>query len=914
MLCTNCHERPVTFRYRTTVNGRTQEFTLCSQCAQGFRARRGFDTGLSSQVTGETGIGETFGRALHPLLHSQRGHTNLAELLSDSARDHLTNAAVVAADFGSETVKPEHLLASLITDRSLAPVFERLLGTDVESLDDRLAQVIERGASLPEPEEVHLSPRLKRAVQLAHEFALRQGNRQIGPPQLILGLLAEGESLASQVLGEAGRGTPTQMAARLDENTQSTPTNQLTSKAKPRGTYLEKHTQDLTALARQGKLDPVIGREEEIERVIRILSRRTKNNPVLIGEPGVGKTAIADGLAQRIASGNVPDTLKGKSVLSLDLGGMVAGSKYRGEFEERLGGLIKEIKHHKGDVLLFIDELHTILGAGGAGEGDLDAANMLKPALSRGELHCIGATTLEEYRKRIEKDSALERRFQPVIVSEPTVEQTIEILRGLKDLYEGHHGVQLLDESLTAAAELTDKYVNDRFLPDKAIDVIDEACAMKHLATRQPPPEVRDLEKELLRMTASKEQRVRDEEYSQALETNERIKSIEQQLATIMKDWRSKQGKDEPTVELVDVARVVSEWTGIPAATLAVEERRHLLVMEEHLHRRVIGQDEAIQAVSESVRRARTGMKDSKRPIGSFIFLGPTGVGKTELAKALAEYLFSDEEALIRFDMSEFQEKHTVSRLLGAPPGYVGYEEAGQLTKALRRKPYSVVLFDEIEKAHPDVFNILLQMMDDGRLTDSQGRTVDCKNCVIIMTSNVGANRIFELEKSDGAWSDIKEAALTALKLQFRPEFINRVDDIVVFHPLTPQQLLEIVDLMLEGTRRKLTAQKLHVEFTEGAKAAIAEAGFDPTYGARPLRRVIQKDVETPISRLLLEKELVPGELLRIDAADGKFTFFLAGKKEEAPMVTIEPLKEGSGETVGKRKADERKDEKDKRP
>jgi ATP-dependent Clp protease ATP-binding subunit ClpC len=586
-------------------------------------------------------------------------------------------------------------------------------------------------------------------------------------------------------------------------------------------------------------------------------------------------------LAQRIVAGDVPEMLKNKSVLALDLGGMVAGTKYRGEFEERLKGMMDEIKAQAGQIVLFIDELHTILGAGAA-EGAMDASNMLKPALSSGELHALGATTLDEYRKHIEKDAALERRFQPVMVEEPTVDQTIEILKGLRDLYEAHHSVQIADDALTAAAELGDKYVTDRFLPDKAIDLLDEASAMKHLGSRREPKRLGELEAEVERLEHQKDDAVRGERFDEARTLKEKQDQAQADLAALRKEWRSEAGKAEPCVTVEDIARVVSEWTGIPADKLVSEERKRLLAMEEHLHQRVIGQDEAIQAVSEAVRRARTGMKDPKRPIGSFIFLGPTGVGKTELAKALAEYLFSDEEAMIRFDMSEFQERHTVSRLVGAPPGYVGYEEAGQLTEAIRRKPYSVILFDEIEKAHPDVFNLLLQMMDDGRLTDAKGRTVDCKNTVIVMTSNVGAHRIFDLEAQGADWETIKEEALAALKAQFRPEFINRLDEIVVFHPLDRAQLLQIVDLMLDATKRKVHAQGLTLELSDAAKEAIAERGFDPTYGARPLRRVIQREIETPISRLLLEEEFQPGDVIRVDFADGRFTLFREERPAEA--------------------------------
>jgi len=557
---------------------------------------------------------------------------------------------------------------------------------------------------------------------------------------------------------------------------------------------------------------------------------------------------------------------------------MVAGSKYRGEFEERLKGLTDAIAAAEGRIVLFIDELHTLLGAGGA-EGAMDAANMLKPMLARGELQCIGATTRDEYRKHVEKDAALERRFQPVVVEEPTPEHAIEILRGLADLYEAHHGVKIADEALVGAVELTDRYVADRFLPDKAIDALDEACAMKHLASRRAPQGLGQLEAERKRLGADKDEAVRAEDFARAEALKRALTELEDRIKAQRQGWRKEAGAAEPEVGLEDVARVVAEWTGIPEGKLVAEERARLLEMEAHLARRVIGQEQAVEAVSAAVRRARTGMKDANRPIGSFIFLGPTGVGKTELAKALAEYLFNDEDAVLRFDMSEYQEKHTVSRLVGAPPGYVGYEEAGQLTEAIRRKPYSVVLFDEIEKAHPDVFNVLLQLLDDGRLTDSKGKTVDGKNCVVIMTSNVGAKRIFELEEQGRPWESIEAAALEALKAEFRPEFLNRVDEVVVFHPLAKPEIAQIVELMLARTARKLRAQQLTLTLTDAARDAIAERGFDPTYGARPLKRAIARELETPIARLLLEQEFRPGEAIRVDVVDGKFVFV----REERP-------------------------------
>jgi len=876
MLCENCGERPASYHLTQTINGKREEVNLCAHCARHFQADQ--HAGWEGLGLGEMGLDNLIESVFGPRVRSwSRG--NLLDRLSSDSKRMLEAAAEHAADAGDAQISTERLLLAMLTDRIEGPTLAAELEVDAEAIAKRLEASLPQ-AQGPRPERVTLSPRLKKALQLAHDAALLQGLSYIGPEHLLSGIIREGEGLASQILQETLRRVPPPVRKQLQQNPTWGTMMEGGSKAQ-KGQNLQKFTRDLTELARAGKLDPVIGRDDEIERVIRILSRRTKNNPVLIGEPGVGKTAIAEGLAQRIVAGDVPEMLKDKAVLALDLAGMVAGTKYRGEFEERLKGLMDEIKAQAGGIVLFIDELHTILGAGAA-EGAMDAANMLKPALARGELQALGATTLDEYRKHIEKDAALERRFQPVMVSEPTVEQTIQILKGLRDLYEAHHSVTISDEALTAAAELSDKYVADRFLPDKAIDVLDEAAAMKHLGSRREPKRLGELEAEVERLEHQKDDAVRNERFDDARTLKQKQENAQQDLDALRKEWRSEAGKAEPCVEVEDIARVVSEWTGVPADKMVAEERKRLLAMEEHLHQRVIGQDEAIEAVSEAVRRARTGMKDPNRPIGSFLFLGPTGVGKTELAKALAEYLFSDEDAMIRFDMSEFQERHTVSRLVGAPPGYVGYEEAGQLTEALRRKPYSVVLFDEIEKAHPDVFNILLQMMDDGRITDAKGRTVDCKNTVIVMTSNVGAHRIFDLEEQGASWDAIKDEAMTALKAQFRPEFINRLDEIVVFHPLNREQILQIVDLMLESTKRKVHAQGLTLELTEAAKTALAERGFDPTYGARPLRRAIQRDLETPISRLLLEEEFQPGDVIRADYADGRFTLFREERPAEA--------------------------------
>jgi ATP-dependent Clp protease ATP-binding subunit ClpC len=695
---------------------------------------------------------------------------------------------------------------------------------------------------------------------------------------LLLGLLLEGESYASQLLAGA-RLDPEDLQGKLTAmpygnvgETSTLPPN------------LTRYARDLTAFAANGKLDPIIGRDKEIQRVIRILSRKTKNNPVLIGEPGVGKTAIAEGLALRINAGEVPDLLRDRRVLALDLGGMIAGSKYRGEFEERLKGLVDEIRALQGNIILFIDELHTVIGAGAA-EGAMDAASMLKPALSRGEMQCVGATTLDEYRKHIEKDAALERRFQPVLVAEPTPEQAVEILRGVRDSYEAHHRVKIADEAIVAAVDLADQYINDRFLPDKAIDLLDEAAAMERLESRSGSDALKNLEARLGQLEQEKQAAVTGEKYEDAARLKEQTTQLKDQIEKLKREYETARGTTEPIVTAESIATIVSEWTGIPASKLASEEKERLLQMEATIQQRVIGQHEAIRAVSEAVRRARAGLKDPDRPIGSFIFLGPTGVGKTETARALADYLFNDEQAMIRFDMSEYMEKHTVSRLIGAPPGYVGYEEAGQLSEAVRRRPYSVVLFDEIEKAHPDIFNILLQILDDGRLTDAKGHTVDFKNTVVIMTSNVGASEMFKGatlgfrgtspdEVAGPGWERIKETVRASMKETFRPEFLNRIDELVIFQPLGQEQVLAIADLMLEATRRKLHGQAITLDLTPAAKAHLAEVGYDPTFGARPLRRAIARQIETPLSQLILKGEFGEGDSIKVDVADGHFTFF----------------------------------------
>ena len=736
-------------------------------------------------------------------------------------------------------------------------------------------------------------------MELSGDEARRMGVNYIGTEHILLGLLREGEGVAARLLNSMGLttdkvrlqvlgllggtgggfsgifgGFPFGGLSPAHDPGAAFPQGGAPGGGNPNSQTptLDEYGRDLTKVAAEDKLDPVIGREKEIERVIQILSRRTKNNPVLIGEPGVGKTAIVEGLAQRIQEGKVPEVLEGKRVITLDMASVVAGSKYRGEFEERFRKITNEIRE-SGNVILFIDELHTVIGAGAA-EGAIDAANILKPALARGELQCVGATTLNEYRKYIEKDAALERRFQPITVGEPTVEETVEILKGLRDRYEAHHKVEITDASIEAAARLSDRYISDRFLPDKAIDLVDEAASRVRLSSTTAPSNLKTLEKELEKIQHEKQAAVTEQDFEKAAQLRDEERKVKEELQSMKEEWDKEKGVAKTTVTEEDIAEVVSSWTGVPVSRLAQEESERLLKLEEILHERVIGQDDAVVAVSKAVRRARAGLKDPKRPIGSFIFLGPTGVGKTELARALAEALFGDEEAMIRLDMSEYMERHTVSKLIGAPPGYVGYEEAGQLTEKVRRRPYSVVLFDEVEKAHPEVFNILLQVLEDGRLTDAQGRTVDFRNTVLIMTSNVGASTLrgkrlgFGGGSEQDVYKEMKENIMSELKRTFRPEFLNRIDDTIVFHALSKENLRRIVDLMLQEVNDRLKDHDLRVEVSEEAKDVLAEEGFSEEYGARPLRRAILSAIEDAISEGLLEGKFKAGDTIEAYAED----------------------------------------------
>jgi ATP-dependent Clp protease ATP-binding subunit ClpB len=856
---------------------------------------------------------------------------------TEKAQEAILASPQLASQHNHAQVEPEHLLVTLAEQpEGVVPSVLRKLNADPVAMAKALRDHLGKQPKAYGGAEPHLSPRLRVVIDAAQAEARTMQDEYVSTEHLLLGIVSEaGKSPANEILKPRGvtRDTVLEALTTIRGNQRVTDQN-------PEGKYeaLERYGRDLTELARRGKLDPVIGRDEEVRRVIQVLSRRTKNNPVLIGEPGVGKTAIVEGLAQRIVRGDVPEGLKNKKIVGLDMGALVAGAKYRGEFEERLKAVLKEIVDAEGQVVLFIDELHTVVGAGAA-EGSLDASNMLKPMLARGELHTIGATTLDEYRKHIEKDAALERRFQPVMVGEPTVEDTISILRGLRERYEIHHGVTLKDAALVAAAVLSQRYITDRFLPDKAIDLVDEAASRLRMEIDSMPAELDEVQRRIMQLEIEREAlrketdkasqerlaklekeladlkeqqsqlRAHWEQEKESIQSSRKLKEeLEQVKLEVEQAQRSgdyakaselqygrvpnleRQIKDQEAalaalqqtqrmlkeeVDEEDIAEVVGKWTGIPVSRLMEGEIQKLLRMETRLHDRVIGQDEAIIAVANAIRRARAGLQDPNRPLGSFIFLGPTGVGKTELARALAEFLFDDEQAMIRIDMSEYQEKHTVSRLMGAPPGYIGYDEAGQLTEAVRRRPYAVVLFDEIEKAHPEVLNVMLQLLDDGRLTDSKGRTVDFKNSVVIMTSNIGSHYIAEASASfDGALSEgVRRQVLETLRQHFRPEFLNRVDEIIVFHALAREHMKLIIDIQLRGLMKRLADRKIKVELTDAAKEFLVQEGYDPVYGARPLKRTIQKRLLDPLAVRVLEGEFTEGDRIRVDMEAGGLRF-----------------------------------------
>ncbi|MBF7096415.1 ATP-dependent Clp protease ATP-binding subunit [Alkalibacter sp. M17DMB] len=776
----------------------------------------------------------------------------------------------------------EHLLMGLIQEgEGIAALALKNMGVTYDKIMKQIEGLLGRGDE-PVDEIIGYTPRTKKILELSLMEARALNQSYIGTEHILLGLVREGEGIGAKLLGDLGldfEKIREEIIKLMNTTTTQQPKAQQAKNSNTKN--LDKYGRDLTVMASEGRLDPVIGREKEIERVVQILSRRTKNNPCLIGEPGVGKTAVAEGLAQKIASGDIPENLKDKRVVSLDLSSMVAGAKYRGEFEDRLKNTMEEILE-AGNIILFIDEMHTIIGAGAA-EGAIDASNILKPALARGELQAVGATTLDEYRKYVEKDAALERRFQPVEVGEPTKEQALEILKGLRDRYEAHHKVSITDEALLAAVELSDRYINDRYLPDKAIDLIDEAASKIRLSLLTAPPDIKDLEEEIEKYKHEKEEAVASQDYEKAAEIRDLENKAKKKLNEVTQSWKKNNdlgAAGEVTGD--DIAQIVSSWTGVPVKKLAQEESEKLLNMEEILHKRVIGQDEAVKAVSRAIRRARVGLKDPKRPIGSFVFLGPTGVGKTELSKALAEIMFGDEDSMIRVDMSEYMEKHAVSRLIGSPPGYVGYDEGGQLTEKVRRKPYSVILLDEIEKAHPDVFNILLQILEDGRLTDGKGRTVDFKNTVIIMTSNVGAHTIkrgktlgFSASENQSLdeYDKMKDNVMEELRRTFRPEFLNRLDEVIVFHQLDDKHIGDIIDILLNQLSKRLKDMDIELEFTPKVKEYIAAKGTNLEYGARPLRRTIQKEVEDRLSEELLMGNVDKGQSILVDYIDDELTF-----------------------------------------
>ncbi|TDB38490.1 MAG: ATP-dependent Clp protease ATP-binding subunit [Actinobacteria bacterium] len=810
------------------------------------------------------------------------------ERFTEKARRVVVYAQEEARMLNQNYIGTEHLLLGLIREQDgIAAKALESLSISLEDVHQQVEELIGRGTYVPTG-HIPFTPRAKKVLELSLREALQLGHTYIGTEHILLGLIREGEGVAAQVLLNLGadlekvRSAVIQLLSGYYGGKQTDTAEDRRGGRSGENQLLDEFGRNLTLAANEGKLDPVVGRSQEIERVMQILSRRTKNNPVLIGEPGVGKTAVVEGLAQKIANDEVPETIRDKQLYTLDLAALVAGSKYRGEFEERLKKVMKEIRE-RGDIILFVDEMHTLVGAGAA-EGAIDAASIIKPALARGELQTIGATTLDEYRKYVEKDPALERRFQPIVVGEPTVDETKEILLGLRDRYEAHHRVSITDAAVDAAATLADRYISDRFLPDKAIDLIDEAGSKMRIKMMTAPPGIREVEERLKRVRHEKEAAIEAQEFEKAAGLRDSEKQVLAEKRSMEEEWLKPDNTRVVEVTEHEIAEVVSMWTGIPVSSLTEEETQKLLRMEGSIHERIVGQDEAVISVSKAIRRARAGLKDPNRPSGSFIFLGPSGVGKTELAKALAAFLFGSEEALISLDMSEYMEKHTVSRLVGSPPGYVGFDEGGQLTELVRRKPYSVILFDEIEKAHPDVFNILLQILEEGRLTDAQGRKVDFKNAIVIMTSNIGARDIvkgksigFSMHEAGAMpYETLKERVTGELKRMFRPEFLNRVDEVIVFHDLTHDEIQAIVDIMVARLRDQLVTQGLGITVTPEARELLAKAGFDPTLGARPLRRAIQRLVEDPLSEQLLSGEWSPGEVVEL-AVDGDQLVFKKG-------------------------------------
>ncbi|MDO8987787.1 MAG: ATP-dependent Clp protease ATP-binding subunit [Coriobacteriia bacterium] len=813
------------------------------------------------------------------------------ERFTEKARRVVVYAQEEARMLNQNYIGTEHLLLGLIREQDgIAAKALESLNISLEDVHQQVEDLIGRGTFVPTG-HIPFTPRAKKVLELSLREALQLGHNYIGTEHILLGLIREGEGVAAQVLLNLGADLEKVRSAviQLLSGHYGKPSDSAEERRGGTGALLDEFGRNLTRAAKDGKLDPVIGRSNEIERVMQILSRRTKNNPVLIGEPGVGKTAVAEGLAQRIASDEVPETIRDKQLYTLDLAALVAGSKYRGEFEDRLKKVMKEIRE-RGDVILFVDEMHTLVGAGAA-EGAIDAASIIKPALARGELQTIGATTIDEYRKYVEKDPALERRFQPILVGEPSVAETIEILKGLRDRYEAHHRVSITDGAIDAAATLADRYISDRFMPDKAIDLIDEAGSKMRIKMMTAPPDVKEIEDRLRRVRGEKEAAIEAQEFEKAASLRDKEKQILGEKRAMEDEWLKPDNRRLVEVTEREIAEVLSMWTGVPVTSLTEEETQKLLRMEGSLHERIVGQDEAVTSVSKAIRRARAGLKDPRRPAGSFIFLGPSGVGKTELSKALASFLFGNQEALIQLDMSEYMEKHTVSRLIGSPPGYVGFDDGGQLTELVRRRPYSVILFDEIEKAHPDVFNVLLQILEEGRLTDAQGRKVDFKNAIVIMTSNVGARDIvkgqslgFTVAEREGlAYGDIKDRVTGELKKLFRPEFLNRVDEVIVFHDLTSEEIKQIVDLMMDRLRVQLSAHGLTITLTDEARDILAKEGFDPSMGARPLRRAIQRLVEDQLSEQILAGQWQEGDVIETYAVEGALAFCKGDGKASLP-------------------------------
>ena len=893
MLCEECHVNEANFTVSVVAGEETSVRHLCADCMSRMNA---------DLMKG--GVNKLINTVLSAIQASNNGENRkefsmpIFGRFTQKAQQTLGLAQRIAADLQQPYVGTEHILMALLKGNASVPkaVSERM---SFESLTEELKKEI---AALNDPEankvpgaRIELSPRAKKTLENSMLESRKLGQNYVTVEHLWLALLGNDDGVAGALLRRAGvdlSAAREELLRQMRENAENEeplrqfpgmmPFAQVRSRQGGNGqgekSQLDKYSRDLTAAAEKNELDPVIGREKEIQRIIQILIRRTKNNPVLIGEPGVGKSAVAEGLAQRIVQGNVPELLRGKRVLSLDMGSLVAGTKYRGEFEERLKNMMDEL-HKAGNVLLFIDEIHTIIGAGGS-EGSLDAANILKPALSRGEIQCIGATTLDEYRKHIEKDAALERRFQPVNVGEPTSEETLSILYGLRDRYEAHHKVRITDEALGAAVKLSERYIPDRFLPDKAIDLMDEAASRVRIQACTAPPDVREQEKRLEAVLIEKKEAISHQDFEKAAALRDQERNLNREIEEKRAEWTRSQTNARDVVTEEDIAQVVSQWTGIPVSRMTEQEAQRLIRLEETLHRRLVGQEEAVSAVARASRRARAGLKDPKRPIGSFIFLGPTGVGKTELCRALGEAMFGDEDAVIRLDMSEFMEKHTVSRMMGSPPGYVGYEEGGELTEAVRRKPYSVVLLDEIEKAHPDVFNVLLQILEDGRLTDNTGRTVSFKNTIVVMTSNAGAKLTGGRSMGFGSaqrdevrdYETMKESVMKEVKELFRPEFINRVDELIVFHALTEEEICRITEMMLKQVASRLEEQEIRLLWDEKVTKKLAEDGYDPKFGARPLRRLIQRTVEDTLSEELLQGRVSLGQEVRLTVKDGEIT------------------------------------------